>query len=55
MTNKDMKNYSLLFTIRELQINTTINEITICAQRDGYNKKADNNKCWKDMENLHCW
>ena len=58
MANKHMKRCSISFTIREIQIKTTMRYHVTLVRMDTI-KKSTNNKCWRGCREegtlLHCW
>ena len=46
MTNKDMKRFSTMLIIREMQIKTTL-RYNLILVRMAIIKKSTNNKCWR--------
>ena len=58
MTNKDMRKFSTLLIIREIQIKTTL-RYNLILVRMAIIKKSTNNKCWRECGEkgtlLHCW
>ena len=58
IANKHTKRYSTLFTIREMQIKTTM-RYQLTLARMTIIKKSTSNKCWRGCGEkgtlLHCW